>query len=44
MIQIGDRAPSFAGRATDGRQLTLESFRGRSHLVLFFYPKDFTPG
>jgi peroxiredoxin Q/BCP len=44
MIQIGERAPDFSGTATDGTALGLARFRGRSHVVLFFYPKDFTPG
>ena len=39
----GDLAPAFTLPATDGRNLTLESLRGRK-VVLYFYPKDDTSG
>jgi peroxiredoxin Q/BCP len=39
----GDPAPDFAGLSTDGTPLSLAQFRGRK-LVLYFYPKDDTPG
>jgi peroxiredoxin Q/BCP len=38
----GDPAPEFSGASTHGA-LSLSDFRGR-WLVLYFYPKDFTPG
>jgi len=39
----GDAAPAFTA-ATDGAgTVSLEEFRGQ-HVVLFFYPKDDTPG
>jgi len=43
VIAIGQSAPSFSAQADDGRVVTLESLRGRS-VVLYFYPKDDTPG
>jgi peroxiredoxin Q/BCP len=43
MTDVGDRAPEFSVRATDGKHISLSSFRGR-YLVLYFYPKAFTPG
>lgn len=43
MIEAGQPAPSFSAHADDGRVVTLESLRGRS-VVLYFYPKDDTPG
>ena len=43
MIEAGRPAPSFSAQADDGRTVTLESLRGR-HVVLYFYPKDDTPG
>ena len=43
MLKVGDRAPHFEGRDQDGSQITLSQFRG-SKLVLYFYPKDDTPG
>ena len=44
MLAVGDRAPEFEGPSGDGRQLRLRDFRGRRHVVLYFFPKDFTPG
>ena len=43
MIEAGQPAPSFSAQADDGRTVTLESLRGR-YVVLYFYPKDDTPG
>ena len=39
----GDPAPDFSGLTTDGARVSLEDFRGKK-LVLYFYPKDDTPG
>jgi len=44
MIQVGERAPEFSGTMADGKPLRLKDFRDRRHLVLYFFPKDFTPG
>ena len=41
--RVGDPAPDFTGAADDGRSLRLADLRGRA-VVLFFYPKDDTPG
>lgn len=38
----GDPAPAFRGITTDGREVSLDDFRGRK-LVLYFYPRDDTP-
>lgn len=43
MLQIGDPAPGFALESDGGEIVRLEDFRGRN-VVLFFYPKDDTPG
>ena len=43
MLSIGQKAPDFTLPATDGTPFHLAEQRGR-HLVLFFYPKDNTPG
>jgi peroxiredoxin Q/BCP len=40
----GDRAPDFSARSSDGRDIRLSDYRGAKRVVLFFYPKDFTPG
>ena len=39
----GDRAPDFELPSSDGKALKLSSFRGKQ-VVLYFYPKDDTPG
>jgi peroxiredoxin Q/BCP len=44
MLQKNEEAPDFSGVLPDGRTLRLKDFRGRRHVVLYFYPKDFTPG
>jgi peroxiredoxin Q/BCP len=43
-VKLGDKAPDFTLFDQDGNQVTLSSFRGKSHVVLYFYPKDFSPG
>jgi peroxiredoxin Q/BCP len=43
MPKAGDAAPAFEGVTTDGRRVALSDYRGRK-LVLYFYPKDDTPG
>ncbi len=40
---IGDSAPDFTLPSQDGIEITLSSFRG-SRVVIYFYPKDNTPG
>lgn len=43
-IQIGDSAPAFTAQAHTGQTVSLADFRGRNVVVLYFYPKDDTPG
>ena len=43
MVEEGKPAPDFELRADDGRTVKLSDFRGRP-VVLYFYPKDDTPG
>lgn len=43
MIKEGDRAPDFTLSSDDGKEYSLKSFRGKK-VVLYFYPKDDTPG
>ncbi|HIR62968.1 MAG TPA: thioredoxin-dependent thiol peroxidase [Candidatus Coprenecus avistercoris] len=43
MLQTGDKAPYFEGPDQDGNIIRLSDFTGR-RLVLYFYPKDSTPG
>src|SRR3954470_19179524 len=39
----GDAAPDFDAATTDGKRVSLADYRGRK-LVMYFYPKDDTPG
>lgn len=43
MLSIGDLAPDFSLPDQNGRTRTLAEFHGKT-LVLYFYPKDMTPG
>ena len=44
MLNEGTQAPDFEGEADDGSTFRLADYRGRKNVVLYFYPKDFTPG
>ena len=41
--KVGDRAPEFTLESSTGSRISLADFRGRSEVVLFFYPKANTP-
>ena len=43
MVSEGDKAPDFTLQADDGTEVTLSNYRGKK-VVLYFYPKDGTPG
>ncbi|NLJ45631.1 MAG: thioredoxin-dependent thiol peroxidase [Treponema sp.] len=43
MPAVGDKAPDFTLEAEDGSKVSLSDFAGRT-VVLYFYPKDDTPG
>ena len=43
MLKIGDLAPDFTLTDKDGDAVSLSDFRGKK-VVLYFYPKDNTPG
>lgn len=42
MVKVGESAPDFEATAS-GKPLRLSDFKGKQHVVLFFYPGDFTP-
>jgi thioredoxin-dependent peroxiredoxin len=42
-LQVGDKAPEVLGINQDGKELKLSDFAGKK-IVLYFYPKDSTPG
>ncbi len=43
MLKVGDEAPDFELDSTDGTKVRLSDFRGKQHVLLSFYPLDFTP-
>jgi peroxiredoxin Q/BCP len=43
LLEVGDKAPAFTAKDQDGKTVKLSDFKGR-RLVLYFYPKDDTPG
>jgi len=43
MLEAGDKAPAFTLADAQGKDVSLQDFAGR-HLVLYFYPRDDTPG
>ena len=42
-MKIGDKAPEILGRDENGQEIKMSDFKGKK-LVLYFYPKDSTPG
>lgn len=43
MLKTGDMAPDFLGLDENGAEIRVSDYRGR-RLVVYFYPKDSTPG
>src|SRR5919199_1544953 len=42
--QVGQPAPEFTLASTEDRDISLADFRGKQSVVLYFYPRDDTPG
>jgi thioredoxin-dependent peroxiredoxin len=42
-LKVGDKAPEFEGLNQNGEKISLKDFAGKK-LILYFYPKDNTPG
>jgi peroxiredoxin Q/BCP len=42
-LKVGDKAPAFSLKNTEGKTVRLADFKGK-RLVIYFYPKDATPG
>lgn len=42
-LKEGDKAPQFTGKDQHGKDVSLSDFKGK-RVILFFYPKDMTPG
>ncbi len=43
MLNVGEKAPDFLGTDECGNEVRVSDYRGRK-LVVYFYPKDSTPG
>ena len=43
-VNVGDKAPDFTLDMQTGENVTLSDFFGKKNVVLYFYPKDETPG
>jgi cytochrome oxidase Cu insertion factor (SCO1/SenC/PrrC family) len=43
MIATGTKAPGFTLPDHLGRQVSLDQFAGKRHVMLLYYPLDFTP-
>lgn len=43
MIAVGSQAPDFKLNDHFGRSISLSSFKNRHHVMMVFYPLDFTP-
>ena len=41
---VNEMAPDFTLPASSGEDVSLSQYRGKKHVVLYFYPKDMTPG
>src|SRR3954466_14990877 len=42
--KVGDKAPDFTAQDQDGKTVKLADFAGKQAVLLYFYPKDNTPG
>ncbi|MCZ6513210.1 MAG: thioredoxin-dependent thiol peroxidase [Nitrospinae bacterium] len=44
MIKEGNKAPDFSAADQNGNKVKLSAFKGKKNVILYFYPKDMTPG
>ena len=43
-LQEGTKAPDFKAVSNEGKEVALKNYQGKKRVVLYFYPKDDTPG
>lgn len=43
-LNVGDVAPNFTAMTTDGSKVSLSDYKGKSNVILYFYPEDMTSG
>ena len=44
MLEKSQKAPEFSSQNQDNKTVSLSSFHGKQNIILYFYPKDDTPG
>ena len=44
LLEVGETAPDFVLSSDSGKDVRLSAYRGKKKVVLYFYPKDNTPG
>ena len=44
VLNVGDKAPDFSLPSSEGDTVSLSDFLGEKRIVLYFYPRDNTPG
>ncbi len=42
-VEVGDKAPDFTLKSTNGEKISLSQFKGKKHVLLEFYGADFSP-
>lgn len=43
-LKVGEKAPDFKLKGSDGKEYTLKQFQGKQWVVIAWYPKAATPG
>ena len=43
-LKEGDKAPAFKAISSEGKEILLKDYKDKNRLILYFYPKDDTPG
>src|SRR5882757_2796224 len=43
-LKVGDKAPEFSISASDDKTVHFKDYVGKGNIVIYFYPKDDTPG
>ena len=43
-VKEGAKAPEFTLPSSEGKEISLKDYKGKNRIVLYFYPKDDTPG
>ncbi len=42
-VEVGDKAPDFTLKSTNGEKISLSQLKGKKHVLLEFYGADFSP-